>query len=431
MRSVAVSQASQTVVAMNPILCRPPPGRQDCGLRFAGGICSFLEDPAPGGPASGGGRDDEFRCSARGLLKYLSMTTEPTTMTQQRILTGDTPTGQLHIGHYVGSVRRRVELQDTHECYFLLANMHAFTTRAEKADEIRRDSLEIVRDYLAMGIDPAKAAIFLQTECPAILELTYLFAMLLPFNRVMRNPTLKDEIRIKGLGDTYSFGFPLYAVGQTADILAFRAHAVPVGEDQVPHIELTREVARRFNQLYCGVSDQAEDADHEKLGGVFPIPLADVGECSRLPGTDGVNKMSKSLNNAIFVTDTPKQIKKKLGKLYTGRQNPTDPGDINNALFEYVRTFITDEDRVKELERKYAEGDDIGDGHIKVEVAGAIAKLLEPMKERRAKYEGDDATIMDILKDGCERANAAAEITLGMAKEAASLKFFDRELRYR
>ncbi len=358
------------------------------------------------------------------------MTDQTAAPTKSRILTGDTPTGQLHVGHYVGSVKRRAELQDTHECYILLANMHAFTTRAERSDEIRRDTFEIVRDYIAMGLDPEKVAIFLQTEVPAISELTYLFAMLLPFNRVMRNPTLKDEIRVKGLGDTYSFGFPLYAVGQTADILAFRAHAVPVGEDQVPHIELTREVARRFNQFYCGVSDQAEDEDHEKLGGVFPIPLADVGQCSRLPGTDGVNKMSKSLNNAIFVTDTPKQIKKKLGKLYTGRQNPTDPGDINNALFDYVRTFITDEDRVKELERKYAEGDDIGDGHVKVEVAEAISKLLEPMKERRAKYEGDDDMIMDILKGGCQRANAAAEKTLEMAKEAANLKFFDRELNY-
>ncbi len=168
--------------------------------------------------------------------------------TKQRILTGDTPTGPLHLGHWVGSVKRRVELQDTWDCYFIIANMHAFTTRADQAREIRRDCLEIVRDYIAMGIDPQRSTIFLQTEVPAIAELTYLFAMLLPFNRVMRNPTLKEEIRDRGMGDHYSFGFPLYAVGQTADILAFRAHAVPVGEDQVPHIELTREVARRFNQ---------------------------------------------------------------------------------------------------------------------------------------------------------------------------------------
>ena len=171
--------------------------------------------------------------------------------TREVILTGDTPTGQLHIGHYVGSVRRRLELQETHDCYFLLANLHAYTTRADYPDEIHADTLEIVRDYMAMGIDPNKAAITLQSETPAIAELTFLFSMLLPFNRVMRNPTLKEEIKVKGLGENYSFGFPLYVVGQTADILAFRAHSVPVGEDQVPHIELTREVARRFNKLYC------------------------------------------------------------------------------------------------------------------------------------------------------------------------------------
>ena len=345
-----------------------------------------------------------------------------------RILTGDTPTGQLHLGHYVGSVRRRVELQATHECYFIIANMHAFTTRADDPESIRRDCLEIVRDLLAMGIDPEKGAIFLQTEVPAISELTFLFSMLLPFNRVMRNPTLKDEIKVKGLGESYAFGFPLYAVGQTADILAFRAHGVPVGEDQVPHIELTREVARRFNQMYCGVSDQADDADHEALGGVFPVPLADVGKVGRLVGTDGVNKMSKSLNNAISITDTAKQIKKKLGKLYTGRQQPTDPGDTSNALFEYVRAFIPDPERIAELERRYAAGDDIGDGHIKVEVAEAIDRLLEPMRERRAKYEGSDDAVLEILHEGCRRANACAEETLAMAKDAARLRFFDRRL---
>ncbi|MBT8484791.1 MAG: tryptophan--tRNA ligase [Phycisphaerales bacterium] len=351
--------------------------------------------------------------------------------TRPRILTGDTPTGPLHLGHYVGSVRRRVELQDTYDCYFIVANMHAYTTRADKPAEIRTHALEIVRDYLAMGIDPARSTIFLQTEVPAIAELTYFFAMLLPFNRVMRNPTLKDEIQVKGLGETYCFGFPLYAVGQTADILAFRAHAVPVGEDQIPHIELTREVARRFNQMYCGVSDQADDDDHESLGGVFAVPRADVGAVGRLVGTDGVNKMSKSLNNAIFITDTPKQVKKKLGKLYTGRQSPTEPGDTSNALFDYVRTFIPDADRVRELETAYATGADIGDGHIKVEVAEAISALLAPMQERRARYEGDDDAILDILRDGCRRANECAEETLALAKKAAHLHFFDRSLSYR
>jgi tryptophanyl-tRNA synthetase len=346
------------------------------------------------------------------------------------ILTGDTPTGQLHLGHYVGSVKRRVELQDTHECYFIIANIHAFTTRTDKPAEIRRDSIEIVRDYLAMGIDPRKSSIFLQSETPAISELTYLFAMLLPFNRVMRNPTLNEELKVKGLTDKYSFGFPLYAVGQTADILAFRAHSVPVGEDQVPHLEMTREVARRFNQMFCGVDEHAEDADHVKLGGVFPVPVADVGKVGRLVGTDGVNKMSKSLNNAIFITDDLKTIKKKMGQLFTGRQNMTEKGDVNNALFQYVRTFIPDESRVKELERKYAEGDNIGDGHIKAEVAEAIDQLLAPMRERRKQYEGDDGAILTILRQGCERAIACTEQTLSLAKEAAKYGYFNREVRY-
>jgi tryptophanyl-tRNA synthetase len=351
--------------------------------------------------------------------------------TREVILTGDTPTGQLHIGHYVGSVRRRLELQETHDCYFLLANLHAYTTRADYPDEIHADTLEIVRDYMAMGIDPNKAAITLQSETPAIAELTFLFSMLLPFNRVMRNPTLKEEIKVKGLGENYSFGFPLYVVGQTADILAFRAHSVPVGEDQVPHIELTREVARRFNKLYCDIDENVEDDDpvmEEK--GIFPIPRADVGKVGKLVGTDGVNKMSKSLDNVILITDTPKRVKKKIGQLYTGRQSMTDPGDPNSSLMQYVDTFVTDPDRAAELKDKYVRGDNIGDGHIKVEIAEAISAMLEPMQERRAAYEGDDDTIIDIIRDGTRRANAQTEETLAMAKEASGLGFFKRKISF-
>jgi len=351
--------------------------------------------------------------------------------TREVILTGDTPTGQLHIGHYVGSVRRRLELQETHDCYFLLANLHAYTTRADYPDEIHADTLEIVRDYMAMGIDPNKAAITLQSETPAIAELTFLFSMLLPFNRVMRNPTLKEEIKVKGLGENYSFGFPLYVVGQTADILAFRAHSVPVGEDQVPHIELTREVARRFNKLYCDIDENVEDDDpvmEEK--GVFPIPRADVGKVGKLIGTDGVNKMSKSLDNVILITDTPKRVKKKIGQLYTGRQSMTDPGDPNSSLMQYVDIFVTDLDRAAELKDKYVRGDNIGDGHIKVEIAEAISAMLEPMQERRAAYEGDDDTIIDIIRDGTRRANVQTEETLAMAKEASGLGFFKRKISF-
>jgi len=346
------------------------------------------------------------------------------------ILTGDTPTGQLHLGHYAGSVKRRLELQETHECFFLLANMHAFTTRASEPAEIRSDTLEIVRDYLAMGIDPEKSVIFLQSETPAIAELTFLFSMLLPFNRVMRNPTLKEEIKVKNLGENYSFGFPLYAVGQTADILAFRAHSVPVGEDQIPHIELTREVARRFNKMYCGIDENVEDDDPVMVEkGIFPIPRADVGKVGKLIGTDGINKMSKSLGNVILITDTPKQVKKKVGKLYTGRQSPTEPGDANNALMQYVETFISDPERAVELKDRYVRGDDIGDGHIKVEVAQAISEMLGPMQARREAV-GDDDTVIDIIKSGTARANVKTEETLAMAKEACGLHFFTREFGF-
>ncbi|GIW76554.1 MAG: hypothetical protein KatS3mg104_1617 [Phycisphaerae bacterium] len=238
-------------------------------------------------------------------------------MSKPRILTGDTPTGKLHLGHYVGSVENRVALQDQYDCYFIIANKHAFTTRADRPAEIRQSVLEIATDYLACGIDPTRSTMFIQSEVPAIDELTFFFAMLIPFNRVMRNPTLAQEIKDKELGDKYPFGFPMYAVGQCADILAFRPELVPVGEDQIPHLELTREVARRFNQMYCGVHPQTEDRDYVRKGGLFPIIEPKLGRVKRLvglgpPGPDGnLLKMSKSLNNAIFLSDSPEEVEKK------------------------------------------------------------------------------------------------------------------------
>ncbi len=350
--------------------------------------------------------------------------------TKPRILTGDTPTGALHLGHWVGSLENRVRLQDEYECFFLLANMHAFTTRSDKPDDIRRDTIEIVRDWLAAGIDPDRACVVLQTEIPAIAELSWFFAMLLPFNRVMRNPTLKTEIESKNLGDHYSFGFPMYAVGQCADILAFRPDLVPVGEDQVAHIEMCREVARRFDQQYCNVDPKTEDPDYPKAGGLFPIPSALVGRVGRLVGVDGKQKMSKSLNNAIFLSDTPKEVKKKVGQIFTGRQSMTEPGDINNSLFQYVRTFIHDEAKVKDLESRYSRGDNIGDGHVKQDVADAINAMLEPMRERRAAYDGPagEKKIIDIIKDGTARANKVAEETLERAKDSMRLKFWSRSI---
>lgn len=353
------------------------------------------------------------------------------TTSKPRILTGDTPTGRLHLGHWVGSIERRVALQDQYDCYFLLANMHAFTTRFDKPQDIRQDTLEIVKDWLAAGIDPARATIVLQTEIPAIAELTWYFAMLLSFNDVMGNPTLVHELETKGLADKYSFGFPLYTVGQCADILAFRPELVPVGEDQEPHIEMCRKAARKFNQLYCGVSSRTQDADYVKAGGVFPIPRALLGRIKRLPGVgDGKQKMSKSLGNAIFLSDTPKDVQKKINKITTGRQSPTEPGDVANILFQFVEAFITDPARVAELKDRYARGDNIGDGHIKQELGEAINALLEPMRQRRAQFEtpGGDDTIIDIIKAGVKKANATAEETLSLAKQAMKLDFGRRTL---
>ncbi|HEY5938150.1 MAG TPA: tryptophan--tRNA ligase [Kofleriaceae bacterium] len=343
-----------------------------------------------------------------------------------RILTGDTPTGRLHIGHWVGSLENRVRLQDQYDCYFLLANVHAFTTRAELPADIRRDTIEIARDWLAAGIDPERSTLVVQSEIPAIAELSWFFAMLIPYTRVMRNPTLKDELANKGLGDHYSFGFPLYTVGQCADILAFRAELVPVGEDQSAHIELCREVARRFAHVYCGVPPTTADDDYEKAGSIFPIPKALLGRIARLPGTDGVQKMSKSLDNAIFLSDSTEQILARMKRLHTGRQAMTDPGDPNNALFQYARAFMADQARVSELADRYARGDNIGDASIKAEVAAAIDALVAPMRERRASYT--DARIIEILREHARRANKVAEDTLAMAKEAMKLDFGRRTL---
>jgi tryptophanyl-tRNA synthetase len=245
----------------------------------------------------------------------------------------------------------------------------------------------------------------------------------------MRNPTLKAEIEAKGLGEHYSFGFPLYAVGQCADILAFRAELVPVGEDQLAHIEMCREVARRFDHVYCGVATETADADYVAKGGVFPVPQGLVGRVARLLGTDGKQKMSKSLGNAIFLADTAADIKKKCGKIFTGRQQPTDPGDTSNALFQYARAFLKDPARLAELEQLYAAGQ-IGDGAVKQEVAAAIDAFLGPIRERRAALEGSDgdARVLELLRAHTARANAIAEETLYLAKQAMRLDVGRRSL---
>jgi len=355
-----------------------------------------------------------------------------------RILTGDTPTGRLHLGHYVGSLENRIALQHDYDCYFLIANKHAFTTRAERPDTIRQSVLEIAIDYISAGIDPNRSSIVLQSEVPAIDELTFFFAMLIPLNRVMRNPTLKDEIRDKGLGDAYSFGFPLYAVGQTADILAFRADLVPVGEDQLPHLEMAREVARRFNHLYCDVDPTTEDSEHVARGGLFPVIAPKLGRVKRLVGTGGPGpngelfKMSKSLNNAIFLSDDADAVQKKVMGMYTDpkRIHVTDPGTVEgNPLWIFHETFNPDAAWVAEHEEAYRRGK-VGDVPMKRRLVDVLNDFLEPIRARRRKLEAEPDQIVGAIRLGTERANEITEETLRLAKNAMRQDFFSRTLRF-
>lgn len=349
-----------------------------------------------------------------------------------RLLTGDTTTGRLHLGHWVGSLENRVALQDEFECYFIIANVQAFTTRMDKPEEVRQSVLDVGMDYLAAGIDPNKSTIFIQSEISAIAELTIFFSMLVPYPRVMRNPTIKDEIRDKGLGDNYPIGFLLYPINQVADILSFRPAIVPVGEDQIPHIELTREVARKFNQLYCGVDSHTEDQDYVKKGGVFPIVDVKLGRSRRLVGigppdpNGNLLKMSKSLNNAIFLSDDSDTISKKVMSMYTDpkRLKATDPGTVeNNPLWIFHETFNPDQNWVADAEEAYRLGK-IGDVACKKRLVDILVALIEPIRKRRLIYEKDPGLVLKILHEGTEKANQVAAETLKLAKEAMRQDFF-------
>jgi tryptophanyl-tRNA synthetase len=355
---------------------------------------------------------------------------------KKRLLTGDTPTGRLHLGHYVGSVENRLALQDEYDCFFIIANKHAFTTRADKPEEIRQSVLDIAADWLACGIDPNKSCMFVQSEIPAIDELTFFFSMLIPFNRVMRNPTLKDEIRDKGLGDNCPFGFPLYAVGQCADILAFRPALVPVGEDQLPHLELSREVARRFDQIYCGVDPQTEDKDYLSRGGLFPIIEPKLGRVTRLPGTGGpgadgkLQKMSKSLNNAILLSDDADTVKKKVMGMYTDpkRLRATDPGTVeNNPLWIFHETFNTDLAWLADRQEAYRQGK-VGDVEIKKKLIEILNALLDPIRTRRKQFDERPDEVISALRSGIRRANEVAEETLYLAKVAMKQDYMGKRI---
>ncbi|OGO91901.1 MAG: tryptophan--tRNA ligase [Coxiella sp. RIFCSPHIGHO2_12_FULL_44_14] len=343
-----------------------------------------------------------------------------------RLLTGDTPTGRMHLGHWVGSMENRVAMQDDYECYFIIANTHAFTTQWDQPAAIRQSTLDIALDNLAAGIDPQKSALFIESDIPAIFELTALLSMLVPFPRLMRNPTIKDEIRDKQLGDNYSMGFLLYPIMQIADILALRADVVPVGEDQGPHLELTREVARRFNQLYCGVDSHTPDEDYLKAGGLFPIVKMQMGRVRRLVGLGGPNaqgqllKMSKSLNNAIFLRDPPDVVYEKVMGMYTDprRLRATDPGTVeNNPLWIFHEAFNPDKVWVEEMKQCYRQGK-VGDVECKKRLVDVLIAFLKPIQARATEYEKDLTQVKKILQEGALHVNAIAQETLRRVKEA-------------
>ncbi|HEY3674396.1 MAG TPA: tryptophan--tRNA ligase [Candidatus Tumulicola sp.] len=355
------------------------------------------------------------------------------------LLTGDTPTGKLHLGHLVGSIENRVRLQDEYDCYFIIANKHAFTTNAANPGAIRDSVMQVATDWLAAGIDPHKSAMFVQSEVPAIDELTFFFSMLLPLNRVLRNPTLKSELRDKNLGDNYAFGFPLYAVGQVADILSFRADIVPVGEDQLAHLEMTREVVRRFNQLYCGIDPEAPDDDQVALGGLFPMVKPLLGRVKRLvgigaPGPDGqLFKMSKSLNNAIYLSDSADEVARKVKSMYTdpNRIRATDPGTVeNNPLWIFQDAFNPDTAWLEEHKDLYRRGQ-IGDKQIKERLAEILNELLDPIRTRRAEIERNPEFVLEALRSGTVRAVETTEATLALAKDKMQQHFFDRTVSFK
>lgn len=347
-------------------------------------------------------------------------------MTQTRVLTGDTPTGRLHLGHWVGSLENRVQMQSDYDCFFLLANTHAYTTKNDALAGVYQHVNEIVLDYLSVGIDPAKSTIFVESDVPAIFELAMLLSMWIPWPRLLRNPTIKDEIRDKNLGENYSAGFLMYPVLQAADILAFQAELVPVGEDQIPHIELTREVARRMNQL-CDEQGLCKG----DVSPLFVLPKAQLGRAHRLvgikgPGANGqLQKMSKSLNNAIFLSDSADEVQQKVMQMYTdpNRLRASDPGTVeNNPLWIFHDLFNPNTDWVAEAKSRYQQGA-IGDVACKKELVAVLNAKLEPIRARRKAFEQDPGYVHSVLRAGKERANAVAGETLARVKAAFKQQF--------
>ena len=343
------------------------------------------------------------------------------------ILTGDRPTGKLHLGHYVGSLRRRVELQNSGEydkIFVMIADAQALTDNADNPEKIRQNLVEVALDYLSAGLDPAKTTIFVQSAVPELTELAFYYMNLVTVSRVQRNPTVKTEIKMRNFETSIPVGFFCYPVSQASDITAFRATTVPAGEDQEPMIELTREIVGRFNNVYGETLVEPE------------ILLPTNAACLRLPGTDGKAKMSKSLGNCIYLSDTSKDVAKKVKGMYTDplHLNISDPGPLEgNCPFIYLDAFCTDEkfkrhcsefESLQDLKDRYCAGG-VGDGTVKKILISVLEEELAPIRERRKQWEQDIPGVFEILRRGSEEARAVAAETLADVRRAMRINYFD------
>ena len=323
------------------------------------------------------------------------------------ILTGDRPTGRLHIGHYVGSLKRRVDLQDAGDyskMFIFIADSQALTDNIDNPEKVRQNVIEVALDYLACGIDPSKATIFIQSQIPELCELSFYYMDLVSVSRLQRNPTVKSEIQMRNFEASIPVGFFTYPISQAADITAFRATTVPVGEDQEPMLEQAREIVRRFNYIYGETLVEPE------------ILLPDNAACLRLPGTDGKAKMSKSLGNCIYLSEEPEEIQKKIMSMYTdpGHLRVQDPGKIEgNTVFTYLDAFC----RPEHFERYLPDYPNLDE--LKAQ------ETLEPIRNRRKEFSKDIPAVYEMLQKGCEVARAAAAETLADVKKAMKINYFD------
>ena len=325
---------------------------------------------------------------------------------RKRILTGDRPTGKLHLGHYLGSLKNRLELQNEYEVFIIVADLHALTTNTDTSN-IKQNVKDLILDQLAVGVDPNKVTFCLQSAIAEDAELATIFSMLVTKSRLERIPTLKDVLADLKI-ENPTLGLLSYPVLMAADILMVRANLVPVGKDQTSHVEITREIAEKFNSTYKEV---------------FPLPEALIPQQGTLPGIDGKAKMSKSLNNAIYLSDSAEDVKRKVSQMYTdpARIHPNDPGKVEgNPVFVYHEAFNVNKKEVDDLKKRYLEGK-VGDVEVKEKLAAALNNFLEPIRERRAKFEKQEGLVDEILKAGTEKTRKEAQETLRLVKEAMGL----------